>query len=94
MGNVGVDGQRDFTIIGDVVNVAFRLQEITSRQRIDVILGEKTYLQLREASSYFTTQTFTIRGKTESLRTHGASFENVRQYLYKWKSLLQSKSEK
>jgi adenylate cyclase len=67
MGNIGVDGQRDFTIVGDVVNVAFRLQEITSRQKIDVILGEKTYRQLTDASPYFTPQTYTVRGKTESL---------------------------
>ncbi|MCJ7603345.1 MAG: adenylate/guanylate cyclase domain-containing protein [Desulfobulbaceae bacterium] len=88
MGNIGVDGQRDFTIVGDVVNVAFRLQEITSRQKIDVILGEKTYLQLRDASPYFTPQTYTVRGKTESLQAYNASFENVRQYLSKCESLL------
>ncbi|MBU4261574.1 MAG: adenylate/guanylate cyclase domain-containing protein [Proteobacteria bacterium] len=88
MGNIGVDGQRDFTIVGDVVNVAFRLQEITSRQKIDVILGEKTYQQLQDASSYFTPQTYTVRGKTESVQTYSASFETIRQYLGKWKSLL------
>ncbi|MEW6521306.1 MAG: adenylate/guanylate cyclase domain-containing protein [Thermodesulfobacteriota bacterium] len=88
MGNIGVDGQRDFTIVGDVVNVAFRLQEITSRQKIDVILGETTYLQLKDASAYFTPQTYTVKGKSESLRTYGISFADLRQYLCKWKSLL------
>jgi len=88
MGNIGVDGQRDFTIVGDVVNVAFRLQEITSRQKIDVILGDKTYLQLKDASPYFTPRTYTVRGKAESLQTYSASFDNVRQYLSNWKSLL------
>ncbi|MBI5558623.1 MAG: adenylate/guanylate cyclase domain-containing protein [Deltaproteobacteria bacterium] len=88
MGNVGVDGQRDFTIVGDAVNVAFRLQEMTSRQQVDVILGEKTYRQLKDASTYFRPRSYSVKGKAQPLEAYSASFEDVRRYLSNWKSLL------
>ena len=90
MGNMGVGGQRDFTIVGDVVNVTFRLQEMTSRHKLDVILGEPAYLQLREAESCFTPHQYAIRGKTEVLRAYSTSYEGLRRYLANWKSLFKN----
>ncbi|MFH1217831.1 MAG: adenylate/guanylate cyclase domain-containing protein [Pseudomonadota bacterium] len=90
MGNMGVGGQRDFTIVGDVVNVTFRLQEMTSRHKLDVILGESAYLHLREAEDCFTPHQVTVRGKAEDLRAYSTSFDGLRGYLANWKSIFKN----
>ena len=90
MGNVGVDGQRDFTIVGDVVNVAFRLEEMTSKQGVDLIIGEKTFQHLEKASAYFTRAQYNLKGKAHSFTAHSASFKNLREYLANWKPLLKT----
>ena len=88
MGNIGVDGQRDSTIVGDAVNVAFRLQDMTSRQKTDLLLGHDSFLQLPEAGACFTPGEFTVKGKAESLAAHSATFADVRRYLAARRSLL------
>lgn len=88
IGNIGVDGQRDYTIVGDAVNVAFRLEELTSRRKIDVLVGEPTFKLMRSASDCFLSREYPVRGKSRPLTAHGASFEDLRRYLARWKSLL------
>jgi len=41
MGNVGSKNRMDYTVIGDTVNVASRLEQMSSGQ--DIIVGEETY---------------------------------------------------
>lgn len=43
VGNIGSARRMDFTVIGDVVNVAARLQELTRELEADTILGPTTY---------------------------------------------------
>lgn len=88
MGNIGVDGQRDFTIVGDVVNVTFRLEQMTSRQKLDLILGERTFKLLREADKFFATKTCTVKGKVEVLKVYITSFPALNKYLSRWKDVL------
>ncbi|MCB2183648.1 MAG: adenylate/guanylate cyclase domain-containing protein [Desulfobulbaceae bacterium] len=94
MSNVGGDGQRDFTIVGDVVNLTFRLEQMTSFQQVDLIIGEHTFQQLQEAESYFTRRKYTIKGKSEEVTAYYTSFKNLRDYLANWKSLLKKEMEK
>lgn len=88
MGNIGVDGQRDFTIVGDVVNVAFRLEQMTSQQKLDLILGERTFKLLREADKFFSSKTCTVKGKVEVLTVYISSFAYLNKYLSRWKDVL------
>ncbi|MFZ5764956.1 MAG: FHA domain-containing protein [Thermodesulfobacteriota bacterium] len=88
MGNIGVDGQRDFTIVGDVVNVTFRLQEMTSKHKLDALVGEAAYRQLRDAAPFFTPHQYTLRGKAETARAYSIAFEVLRRYLAGWKAVL------
>jgi adenylate cyclase len=88
MGNIGVDGQRDFTIVGDAVNVAFRLQEMTSCHKTDLLIGQDSFLLLPDAGACFAPREFTVRGKAEALPAHSATFADVRGYLAQWRSLL------
>lgn len=59
VGNIGFEQKMDYTVIGDSVNVVFRLQEITKSMPNSVLISEKTRqaamdsrLDLREVGSY------------------------------------------
>jgi adenylate cyclase len=49
LGNMGTDAQHDFTVIGDVVNKAFRLEAATRTTGTDVAMGDSTYQILRSS---------------------------------------------
>jgi len=51
IGNIGSDKRMDFTIVGDVVNVAARLLEVARQQDAPVVISEATY---REVEGHFT----------------------------------------
>lgn len=82
VGNIGVDGKRDFTVVGDVVNVAFRLESQTdAAKNLDLIMGEEAAAYLTDLAPYFTPHRFTVKGKSEPVQTFGCSFKNLDAYL-------------
>lgn len=82
VGNIGVNGKRDFTVVGDVVNVAFRLESQTdAKKNLDLIMGEEASAYLADLSPYFTPHRFTVKGKSEPIQTVGCSFKNLDAYL-------------
>jgi len=48
MGRIGDRGSRDFTILGDVVNVAFRLISVAGDRGYDFVLGDGTAMHVRK----------------------------------------------
>ena len=81
LGNIGVSNNRDYTIVGDVVNVAFRLEEIASRLKRDLVIGETSYNYLKDASRFFTLYTVNLRGKADPLNCYGATFAQLYKLL-------------
>ena len=85
LGNIGGSGQHDYTLIGDMVNVTFRLEDMTSREEnVDLIIGSATAAYLEEAESCFTARTFTLKGKDTPIRSFVCGFEGLQAYLDKY----------
>jgi adenylate cyclase len=81
LGNLGMSGPRDSTVIGDVVNVAFRLESMTVRDESDIIIGEETARYLDNPERYFTENSFELKGKTDKINAHAGTFAQLRYYL-------------
>jgi len=47
VGNIGFDKKMEYTVIGDVVNDTFRLQDLTKKKFNSILIGEETYLQVK-----------------------------------------------
>ncbi len=88
IGNVGVDGNRDHTVIGDAVNVAFRLEGLTSTLEKDLLIGNDTaaLLDQKILNTYFAPCKFLVKGKNLPVTAHGCTFEQLRQYLAQQKT--------
>ena len=56
--------------MGDSVNVAARLQELTKVEGVDVLVSEATRLQLGDAVSFSAPRALQIRGRTVPLMAH------------------------
>lgn len=77
LGNLGADGSRDFTMVGDAVNVVFRLESQTEANSKEVILGHKTYDQLQQHHEIFTPQTFELKGKNDKVQGYTTTFRKL-----------------
>jgi adenylate cyclase len=65
LGNVGADGMKDFTALGDVVNVAARLQGCAGPGQI--VMSEEVFGHLTTPPQA-TEQQFQVKGKDDTLR--------------------------
>ena len=66
IGNIGSEKRMDFTIIGDVVNVASRLLDVAREQEAPIVIGDSTY---REVEGNFTLKqgpSVILRGRQET----------------------------
>jgi adenylate cyclase len=70
VGNIGSHRRMDFTVIGDVVNVAARLQDLTKELDAPILVGEETF---REAKGRFKIEpcpSVVLRGRKESTQIY------------------------
>lgn len=65
VGNIGSDKRMDFTVIGDVVNVASRLQELSKEVDAKILVSEATYGEVDDKFSFQALPPVVLRGRQE-----------------------------
>jgi adenylate cyclase len=65
VGNIGSDKRMDFTVVGDVVNVAARLQELAKELEADTLVSEATVRGLSGEFRLVAVKPVILRGRSE-----------------------------
>lgn len=73
VGDVGPDLRKEFTIIGDTVNVASRIEGLTKVHGHPVLVSASTQAQARDAFEWRAQPKVAIRGKVEPVETFSPS---------------------
>ncbi len=81
VGNIGVEGGRDYTVIGDLVNVTFRLEELTGRTGKEVIIGAEAANKLKPLAESLTKGSYQVKGRREPVAAYTADFKQLETFL-------------
>jgi adenylate cyclase len=74
IGNIGSEKRMDFTIIGDVVNVAARLLEVAKEQQASIVIGEPTYREVEGNFALKPGPSVVLRGRQETTVSYLVDF--------------------
>jgi len=67
LGNIGFKNKMDYTIIGDTVNLASRIQSITKNYHHPLLVSEYVYEMTKEKFLYRKVDTVKVKGKKQSV---------------------------
>ena len=70
VGNIGSDKRMDFTVVGDAVNVAARLQELAKEVEADTLISEATFQALAGQFKTVPEPSVVLRGRKEPTTTY------------------------
>jgi class 3 adenylate cyclase len=70
-GCLGQDARLEFTVLGDTVNLAARLEAMTKTEGFSLLISRATYGQLRSPEELFSLGLRPIRGRDETVDAAG-----------------------
>lgn len=70
IGNIGSDRKKNYTVVGDAVNLSSRLESITKEQKTPLLFSEYTYNEIKDKISCKLVGNVTVKGREQSVNIY------------------------